>query len=156
MVKRPLFIAVIRLSYAIDNRTESEAEAMEFEKALSGAIRDISDELEANGFGVSADLDWKPVKIKIREDLTGRISGNIVSNIIKYADRSAPVFIGTIYDGEYCGVSIINAVAENDSNPDSHGIGLESIKSMMKYMGGICTAEQTEEAFEVMLLFSRQ
>ena len=142
--------------YAIDNRTESEAEAMEFEKALSGAIRDISDELEANGFGVSADLDWKPVKIKIREDLTGRISGNIVSNIIKYADRSAPVFIGTIYDGEYCGVSIINAVAENDSNPDSHGIGLESIKSMMKYMGGICTAEQTEEAFEVMLLFSRQ
>lgn len=139
--------------YAIDNRTESEAEVMEFEKALSGAIRDISDELEANGFGVSADIDWKPVKIKIREDLIGRISGNIVSNIIKYADRSAPVFIGTIYDGEYCGVSIINAVAENGSNPDSHGIGLESIKSMMKYMGGMCSAEQTEDAFEVILMF---
>lgn len=139
--------------YAIENRIDNDSRQMDFEPAISEIITDITGELEASGFRVETDLEWKPVKIQIREDLIGRISGNIVSNIIKYADRSAPVFIETIYDGEYCGVSIINAVAENGSNPDSHGIGLESIKSMMKYMGGMCSAEQTEDAFEVILMF---
>jgi len=139
--------------YAIENRIDNDSRQMDFEPAISEIITDITGELEASGFRVETDLEWKPVKIQIREDLIGRISGNIVSNIIKYADRSAPVFIETIYDGEYCGVSIINAVAENGSNPDSHGIGLESIKSMMKYRGGMCSAEQTEDAFEVILMF---
>ena len=142
--------------YAIENRIDNDSRQMDFEPAISEIITDITGELEASGFRVETDLDWKPVRIQIREDLIGRISGNIVSNIIKYADRSAPVFIGTIYDEDYCGVSFINAVADKNSESDSHGIGLESLKSMMKYMGGICTAEQTEEAFEVMLLFSRQ
>lgn len=139
--------------YAIENRIDNDSRQMDFEPAISEVIMDITGELEASGFRVETDLEWKPVKIRLREDLIGRISGNIVSNIIKYADRSAPVFIETIYDGEYCGVSIINAVVENGSDPDGHGIGLESVKSMMKNMGGICKAEQTEEAFEVILMF---
>jgi signal transduction histidine kinase len=139
--------------YAIENRTDSDSEYMVFESAVSAVIKDISEELEASGFRVETDLEWNPVKIQIRKDLCGRISGNIVSNIIKYADRNAPVYIGTIYDGNYCGLSFINAVSGSSYDKDSHGIGLDSVKSMMNYMGGICTAEQTEEAFEVILMF---
>lgn len=139
--------------YAIENRTYDDREYKIFEMAMSVVIKDIRDELEAAGFKVETELEWKPVKVQTREDLCARISGNIVSNIIKYADRSAPVFIGTIYDREYCGVSFINAVEDKNSDPDSHGIGLESVTSMMKYMGGTCSAEQTEDAFEVILMF---
>ena len=141
--------------YAIDNRSDTGCEPAGFENAMTAVITDIADELEASGFRVDKELDWRPAKIMIREDLAGRISGNIVSNIIKYADRKAPVYICTIYDGDYCGLSVINAAAESSSDPDSHGIGLDSVKSMMNYMGGICTAEQTEDAFEIMLLFRK-
>lgn len=142
--------------YAIENRTDNDNKLMDFEPAISAIITDIGDELEASGFRVEADLNWKPVKIKIREDLRERISGNIISNIVKYADPAAPVIIGTIYEGDYCGISIINAVAENSNDADSHGIGLDSVRSMMNYMGGICSTERTEGAFEVTLMFHRE
>lgn len=139
--------------YAIDNRQDSGCESVDFEKAMAAVIKDISDELEASGFSVEAEVDWRPADIMIREDLAGRISGNIVSNIVKYADRAAPVCISTIYDGDYCGLSIINAAAETANDPDSHGIGLDSVRSMMSYMGGVCSTERTEGAFELLLLF---
>lgn len=142
--------------YAIENRFANDTAVMDLEQVLPSFVSGITGELESAGFTVQTDTDWRPIKIRIREVLTGRISGNIISNITKYADRRALVYIETLYDKDYCGVSFINAVDKSIGVSDSHGIGLESVRSMMKNMGGKSVAEQTEDAFELTLFFLRE
>ena len=140
--------------YAIENRTDDGSVMRDSEQVISAFIKEIAGELEASGFTIKTNIDYKPVRIRVREDLTSRIACNIVSNITKYADRNAPVFAETIYEDDYCGLSFINEVNKSADASDSHGIGLESVRTMMKHMGGTCISEQTEDAFELTLLFA--
>lgn len=139
--------------YAIDNRKSSNTAAMDLEDVLPSLTGEITESLKTAGFTVQTDTIWQPMKIRIRKELLDRITENIVSNILKYADRDVDVYIETVYQQCYCGLSFINSVDRNNDVSDSHGIGLESVRTMMKLMDGICTVEQTGDAFELTLFF---
>lgn len=93
-------------------------------------------------------------KIRINEEYINRILDNLVSNIIKYADRKTPVKIYTDKSGGLCFENRICEDAEDKKRTEgSTNIGLGNVKKMMKSMHGSCTAEQKEDSFSVTLIF---
>ena len=98
-------------------------------------------------------LEWRPCHITINRDSAFRISDNICSNIVKYAEKSAPVIINTVYTDRYAGISVLNTVPPQRGGSSGTRIGLDSIRAMMKEMNGICNVEQTDTSFEITVLF---
>ena len=61
-----------------------------------------------------------------------------------------------VYTDHFIGVSVRNAKLTCCDRIDSNGVGIDSIRTMMRQMNGNCTVEQTETAFEITLLFPKQ
>ena len=82
---------------------------------------------------------------------------NIVSNIEKYADKSMPVRIETIYTEKYGGLVFRNGTVRDAGDrrmtEGSTNIGLHNVEKMMKNMSGYCRVKQTECIFELSLMF---
>ena len=139
--------------YALDGSLERKSEANEMERAFKEPLESFMDDLSAAGCAITADLEWERCLVRIRPDEVRRIFENIASNIVKYADRSAAIRIGTVYTDRFCGFTVLNVCAAENTAEESSGIGLESIRAAMERMGGICTVEMTESLFEITLLF---
>lgn len=142
-------------AYSLEKSPE-RGELQTAEQAFGEALSGVTDELRTGGFRVAASVTWPPCFVQADRESLRRILENIVSNIGKYADPSAEVVLNSIDMEEYCGFSVMNACAAREEEPpESSGVGIESIRSMMRQMSGLCTVEQTEAAFEITLLFPK-
>ncbi len=96
-------------------------------------------------------------RIRVNEEYINRIMDNIVSNIEKYADKSMPVRIETIYTEKYGGLVFRNGTVRDAGDrrmtEGSTNIGLHNVEKMMKNMSGYCRVKQTECIFELSLMF---
>ena len=96
-------------------------------------------------------------QIRVNEEYINRTMDNIVSNIEKYADKSMPVRIETIYTEEYGGLAFRNGIScsmeDRRKTEGSTNIGLHNVEKMMKNMSGYCRVKQTECIFELSLMF---
>ena len=96
-------------------------------------------------------------QIRVNEEYINRIMDNIVSNIEKYADKSMPVRIETIYTEKYGGLVFQNGTVRDAGDrrmtEGSTNIGLHNVEKMMKNMSGYCRVKQTECIFELSLMF---
>ena len=63
--------------------------------------------------------------------------------------------MSSVYTGHFIGVSVRNFQSSGCDCIESNGIGIESIRTMMRQMDGSCTVEQTETAFEITQLFPK-
>ena len=129
-----------------------EPETVEF--ALGDYLSELCALLQMEGFSISIqNLIWKPVQIQICTDYMGRIMDNLVSNIKKYADRSAPVELSSAYfDSEIC-ITLKNKIAEATHFVHGTGIGTKNIKSMMEQMHGSCKIDISSEQYIISLSF---
>ena len=96
-------------------------------------------------------------QIRVNEEYINRTMDNIVSNIEKYADKSMPVRIETIYTEEYGGLAFRNGIScsmeDRRKTEGSTNIGLHNVEKMMKKMNGYFRVKQTENIFEITLIF---
>ena len=96
-------------------------------------------------------------QIRVDEEYINRTMDNIVSNIEKYADKSMPVRIETIYTEKYGGLVFRNGTVRDAGDrrmtEGSTNIGLHNVEKMMKNMSGYCRVKQTECIFELSLMF---
>ena len=96
-------------------------------------------------------------QIRVNEEYINRIMDNIVSNIEKYADKSMPVRIETIYTEEYGGLAFRNGIScsteDRRKTEGNTNIGLHNVEKMMKNMDGYFRVKQTENIFEITLIF---
>ena len=96
-------------------------------------------------------------QIRVNEEYINRTMDNIVSNIEKYADKSMPVRIETIYTEEYGGLAFRNGIScsteDRRKTEGSTNIGLHNVEKMMKNMDGYFRVKQTENIFEITLIF---
>lgn len=142
--------------YSMRDAHHKQAEPCSMQAAFGNAVSCMQDDLRTRGFIVESELDWENCFVQIRPEYIQRIFENIVSNIEKYAEPATAVRIDTIFSDQSCGLSIMNTLSKSRTNVESNGIGLESIRSMMKQMNGTCSVEQTDIIFEITLLFPRQ
>ena len=80
-----------------------------------------------------------------------RIAENIFSNITKYADKSYPVSISTVYDKGNITVSIVNKTLQNTDMVESNGIGLKTCYKLAELIGVDFSAEEADGLFTVKL-----
>lgn len=142
--------------YAMQDSPERRFEPQSMESAFDSAVHNMQDDLKARGFSVEIELEWKNCFVQTDSEYIHRICENIISNIEKYAVKAADIRIDTVYTDRYCGFSVMNSFSVDKPQVDSNGIGIESIRSMMKQMNGVCNVEQTDVAYEITLLFPIQ
>lgn len=142
--------------YSMQDAQQKQLEPQSVEAAFKYAVDSMEDDLAARGFSIEADLEWKNCFVQLNQEFIHRIFENIVSNIEKYAERTAVVRIESVYTDKYCGFSVMNTFSAASTQVESNGVGIESIRNMMKQMNGICSVEQTDTCFEISLLFPMQ
>lgn len=123
------------------------------EYVLGEYLSELYGFLQADGYTLEIDeLVWKPAKIKVCLDYTGRIIDNLLSNIRKYADPSTPIKISTLYINHYIGIKIKNKIAKPNRYHGS-GIGTKNINTMMQQMNGLCEIKINSDYYCIILYF---
>lgn len=141
--------------YAQDGKRRGSQEKRSFQEVCREPLENMICELKARNFQVETELQWNSYPVMAGKDPIERIIENIGSNIVKYAHPDAPIRIETTYSNQYCGLIFMNTVAEErmEGVTESYGVGLESIRNLLKELNGVCNIEQTEAVFEISVLF---
>ena len=124
-----------------------------FQVLFYDQVSELCTYLEQRGFRVETRLEWPRCKVRVCTDYLSRIMDNVASNIVKYADPQEPVAVRSAQEGKLVGFSVENALRRGGEMAESTGIGIQSIGSMMRKMGGCCRARQEGERFRIELLF---
>ncbi|MEY8392317.1 sensor histidine kinase [Lachnospiraceae bacterium] len=143
------------LEYSVcdEEKEHMQAEYISSHKGFFDELSDMCHYLQERGLKVKANMQWKQGQMLICEEYLIRILDNITSNILKYADTEALVFIwDEYYEGEMC-ITFENACTNHNGDTDSYNIGIRNIKMMMMEMNGRCEVIQTPERFQVCLRF---
>ena len=113
---------------------------MLFEKKLT---------LEGDGFTVSLSIDAQGRFIETDAVCLSRITDNLTSNIIKYADRSYPVVISAAAKGDRLELSFENTANERATSAKSTKIGIRSCIKTVGQLGGQMSVSGEEKLFRV-------
>lgn len=128
-------------------------EPEQYEVLFYDLFSEICSFLEQKGFLVVFHVDWVDCVIQISTDYVMRILDNVTSNIVKYADPSAPVEISSLQEEHMVGFSVKNSIQRSEKKPESTGIGIQNINNMMQKMGGKSIVQEDEKQFRLVLLF---
>ena len=110
--------------------------------------------LNAAGFIVNTEtLTWPEAETRIYTDYMSRIVNNLFSNIVKYADPEHEVIMGSVCEAQWFKISLSNHYSPDRQVIEKNGIGVDNISEMMRRMGGVCTAEMTEDYYRITLAF---
>ena len=109
--------------------------------------------LEQNGFETEFRGEWPEKNVRVYTEYVVRILDNISSNIIKYADTAGKVVISSVNTDQKVGFRFENMVKQQEDKKDSNGVGLQSIRNMMKKMNGRCSVTQEEKSFAIEIQF---
>ena len=138
----------------VSSDQEIELEEAEIEKILFyDLFSETTSYLEQQGYQVDFLVNWNEVLLKINTDYISRILDNVTSNIQKYADKSCPVTIGSVKNGNMEGFYFENRTAALTDETESTGVGIQSIKNMMTKMGGRCITGMENGVFRLTLYF---
>lgn len=134
-----------------ETKTDMEEEA--FSEVFYDLLSETSCYLEQRGFRTEMHVRWTDLQIRYNTDYLVRIMDNIMSNIVKYADPEYPITIDGVERKDEIGLLFQNRIAVTDETVEGNRIGIQSIRSMMKEMGGSCRSECKDKVFRVELMF---
>ncbi len=143
------------LEYNLEGISKKRTGTKTMEQAFSVVADNFKEELKIQGFEVVLAEEWPSCFVCIDDEYSKRIFDNIVSNISRYADPKEKVYFKINSFDDYCGFTVVNTRLKVINNESGSGLGIESIRSMMKDMGGTCTIAQSESSFEISLLFPK-
>lgn len=110
--------------------------------------------LQTNGYTVTLGWkQWEEVKISVCYDYIGRIMNNLLSNLLKYADKTKEILLDMGICQDEFFFSIMNAAANKEQDHRGTGIGVHNIEIMMEQMQGRCEEECGEESYRICLYF---
>ena len=141
-------------SLTAGNKEELVMESGIFSEVFFDLLSEACGYLDQNGF--KADLRmicWPNRKIMYNSDHVARVMDNIVSNIVKYADKRYPVVITQTEDDNTVGLSFQNWIIRQESSQEGFNVGVQSIQSLMKEMEGYCHYYQGMNIYSIEISF---
>ncbi len=142
-------------SYSLD-KSQDPMKPVKMEKAFGRRLFDLQEELRERGYSVHSNFTWSQDLVCVKKEYLLRIMENIISNIVKYADIQNEILIDTVDSEQYCGFSVGNGCSQEQPGAESNGIGIQSIRTMVKEMKGICTIDEMEGFYMITLMFPKQ
>lgn len=134
----------------------SEEIAIEEADAMALVQQTVCEEayaLEGKNFTVTMEMEEVTCPLMVNTDLFRRLIDNLFSNLVKYADPSAPVTI--TYRKAAGGISLTFCNKKNQAvgMVESSGIGLKTCWKIMREHGGRFDIRENDESFQVILFF---
>ncbi len=131
------------------NDTKVEFERSDASTLFSQLWSDSAEMLESDGFEFDMDISDNSCSVDVNVPFMRRVFDNIVSNIRKYADPVAPIYVkmGLSSDSKTFEFEARNAIADRPSVGESSGIGLASCKKIMESHSGEFTYETVNGEF---------
>ena len=105
--------------------------------------------LSERGYNVVRKSMIPKVDIMIDEAYFRRVTDNLFSNIIKYADPERPVSISFKAENDKFTFVCSNGIVSRENAPESNGIGLKTCFKIIEEMGGELYTEASESDFSV-------
>lgn len=141
--------------FLVSNESDQKTEDLEtIQSAFGDYLSEFCAFLQYKGFFVDTEeLSWNPAKVRINTDFFGRIMNNLISNIEKYADKKAPVYMRSSYTPTHVLLDFENKIITPNPYVKGTGIGLKNISLMMKQMEGTSETVITEETYHIRLCF---
>jgi signal transduction histidine kinase len=110
--------------------------------------------LNEQGYNVELDMAYMTndgLVVRTDANLLKRIVENLMSNILKYADRERPITVSGRLEEEMLVVTVENFIPEVINNADSNKIGLKTCVKLAKLMDAQLTATEADGKFTVLL-----
>lgn len=140
-------------SLTVGNKEEFVMESGIFSEVFFDPLSEACGYLDQNGFKVDLRISWPNRKIMYNSDYVARVMDNIVSNIVKYADKRYPVVISQTEDDTTVGLSFQNWIIRQESSQEGFNVGVQSIQSLMKEMDGYCHYYQGQNIYSIEVSF---
>ena len=143
------------LGYSLTACSKEELimESDTFSEVFFDPLSEACGYLDQNGFKVDLRISWPNQKIMYNSDHIARVMDNIVSNIVKYADKRYPVVISQTEDEMTEGLSFQNWTTRPESSQEGFNVGVQSIRSLMKEMEGYCHYYQGMNIYSIEISF---
>jgi signal transduction histidine kinase len=110
--------------------------------------------LREQGYTVEFDVSELVARVSTDPSQLMRIFENVVSNILKYADKSSPVSIIIDIAEEQFTLKIRNKIKENRDFAESNGIGLKTCHKIAETLGLEFSTVEDAEYFSVNITFT--
>ena len=148
---------ILFLSRAGKEKANGAAEPLDLREVFSLCVSEQRAEAEKRGLSFVFDFDDAPVLLKIREQDAERMIGNLVSNAIRYAEKTVTLRCRNEKDAVFFSVEDDGpGVAEEDlphvfermykGKGGKHGIGLAIAEAAAKSCGGALTVRNDNGA----------
>lgn len=108
--------------------------------------------LREQGYTVNFDIGEVDARLSTDPSQMMRIFENLVSNILKYADKSHPVSIIAIAEGDKLRLRFTNKIKENRDTAESNGIGLKTCNKLAETLDIGFSVYESNDDFEVEML----
>lgn len=120
---------------------------------LHDPLSELAAYLEQQGFSCAPDLHWPEGALEVSTPYINRLMDNVSSNLLKYADPSAPVGVSLCTRGDQVLLTFGNAIRPDAERQDSSRVGLSNMETMMDKMGGKLSVRAEPDKFQVTLSF---
>lgn len=142
-----------------ESTEELKLEVYDGYELLSQMLGEQSYMLEEQGFAIEFEgMDFPgeaPFGLQVDSDALLRVFDNIYSNILKYADKSAPVKIVIETDDYNVRVNVTNRVNKRAVKVASTKIGLKSCRRLLSRMDGSIKNQTDGEEYTVTVSFKK-
>lgn len=122
-------------------------EPVDAEELLGQSWGEYAFALESKGFAVSCDFHEICGTMQVNIELLRRAFDNLYSNLLKYAEPSAPVTISICREGGAVRIVITNGISGGQNKKESTNIGLHTCGQIFQYHGGTFRAEESDGRF---------
>ena len=134
-----------------DRKLEIDMERYDAQLLLEQLLFEKKLMLESEGFSVLLAIDAHGKTIETDAVCLSRVTDNLTSNIIKYADSSYPVVISAAANDGRLELSFENAANERATAAKSTKIGIKSCIKTVDRLGGQMSVSSEEKRFCVMI-----
>lgn len=86
------------------------------------------------------------------EMMLKRMSSNLFSNILKYADKGKPIYVRLRVEQGMLGILLINTIKQDVGTVESNHIGLRSSQKMVEFHKGQMHVYHEKQQFRVHIL----
>ena len=139
--------------FIMDKNADISLETVSMYDAFYDQLSSMKGYLTIEGYEIQINMDMTDVDIKINGEFMIRIFDNLVSNILKYADRSNAVIVNLFNENDKVILHVSNRINELADYSTSTGFGVKNIKKMMQQMSSECIIHQKDDRYDTFLLF---
>ena len=139
--------------FIMDKNADISLETVSMYDAFYDQLSSMKGYLTIEGYQIQINMNMVDVNIKINGEFMIRIFDNIVSNILKYADRANAVIVNLFHENDKVILHVSNRINELADHSTSTGFGVKNIKKMMQQMSSECIIHQKDDRYDTFLLF---